>query len=281
MVAMPTPEPGLPPLRSTSVAGLAIGGAPPTPGALASMADLDGSQTPQQQRSVKRPRPVKSCTECRKRKLRCDRLCPCSQCQKSHRVCKYSPDNDSSNMSDVSDGETADLSRPNKRNCLPPTLGSLRSNSTEVSATLAAKYGDGPMVSLVEELVSRLERLERSAMARSDGGTDLSVPRSQRSQRNIASPSTVRGLTIKKGAARTRYFGQSSPRVMLNLVSVPTSPPVADLAPDVDPSSTRPRTSWLDMLGPTAFGSCFSTCSIYTAACRTITESPCSQFHFL
>ncbi|EFX06233.1 c6 zinc finger domain containing protein [Grosmannia clavigera kw1407] len=38
---------------------------------------------------VKRPRPVKSCTECRRRKLRCDRRCPCSQCQRSYRICKY------------------------------------------------------------------------------------------------------------------------------------------------------------------------------------------------
>lgn len=38
---------------------------------------------------VKRPRPVKSCAECRRRKLRCDRRFPCSQCQRSYRVCKY------------------------------------------------------------------------------------------------------------------------------------------------------------------------------------------------
>ncbi|CAK7270862.1 hypothetical protein SEPCBS57363_004319 [Sporothrix epigloea] len=45
---------------------------------------------------VKRPRPVKSCTECRRRKLRCDRRFPCSQCQRSYRVCKYGSGGDSS-----------------------------------------------------------------------------------------------------------------------------------------------------------------------------------------
>lgn len=67
---------------------------------------------------VKRPRPVKSCTECRRRKLRCDRRCPCSQCQRSYRVCRYgsgdgsgSRGNDPNNSlvdSDVSDGGVDD-----------------------------------------------------------------------------------------------------------------------------------------------------------------------------
>lgn len=175
---------------------------------------IDGSQTPQQ-RSVKRPRPVKSCTECRKRKLRCDRLCPCSQCQKSHRVCKYAAEHDSSIMSD-SDGEGADLSRPAKRNCLAPDQGIMRTNSTDQSmSTSVTRNGELASLSVVEDLATRLERLERQFLVRSPAGTEASGTRSQRA---VASPVTIRGLTIKEGAARTRFFGQNSPRVMLNLV---------------------------------------------------------------
>ncbi|KAL1896593.1 hypothetical protein Sste5346_004627 [Sporothrix stenoceras] len=59
---------------------------------------------------VKRPRPVKSCTECRRRKLRCDRRCPCSQCQRSYRVCKYGS---GGNGSAGSPSKSADPNNPN------------------------------------------------------------------------------------------------------------------------------------------------------------------------
>ncbi len=59
---------------------------------------------------VKRPRPVKSCSECRRRKLRCDRRCPCSQCQRSYRVCKYGSGGDGSAGSS---GRGTDPNNPN------------------------------------------------------------------------------------------------------------------------------------------------------------------------
>lgn len=53
---------------------------------LHSLADGDDTRTPK-----KRPRPVISCFECRKKKLKCDRLLPCHQCKKSGRTarCAY------------------------------------------------------------------------------------------------------------------------------------------------------------------------------------------------
>lgn len=59
---------------------------------------------------VKRPRPVKSCTECRRRKLRCDRNCPCSQCLRSYRVCKYGS---GGNGSGGSPSKSTDPNNPN------------------------------------------------------------------------------------------------------------------------------------------------------------------------
>jgi hypothetical protein len=163
-------------------------------------------------RSVKRPRPVKSCTECRKRKLKCDRLCPCSQCQKSHRHCKYAaadPDG-----SDESDGEER---RPAKRlsvNRLPPAaLGS------EGPPTFAINGSEG----LFEELASRLERLEKLVVANSRdsaAGDRLSAPHHSPRIMISASPSTIRGLSVKGKQLRTRFFGQNSTRVLLNLVSL-------------------------------------------------------------
>ncbi|KAM0665158.1 hypothetical protein ACQRIU_005419 [Beauveria bassiana] len=173
------------------------------------------SQHQSHQRSVKRPRPVKSCTECRKRKLRCDRLCPCSQCQKSNRACRYAADADGQPDSDASDVEVPEPGRPPKRNCPPgntPSATSIAGDpSTIATAIAAAKNGDASGLPLLEELSLRMERLEKQVM-RSPAATDLSVSRV-----NAATADTIRGLSVKNSAKRTRFFGQGSSRVMLNL----------------------------------------------------------------
>ena len=176
------------------------------------------TQNNQQQRSVKRPRPVKSCTECRKRKLRCDRLCPCSQCQKSNRTCKYAIDHDSSNLSDGSDVEAEPL-RPIKRNCLPGMYaGGAPVSSTEPNFG-PVRNGESAGVTSLEDLSLRMERLEKHLMGRSPAATDVSGSRFI-----SASTDTIRGLTVKAGAFRTRYHGQNDSRVLLNLVSTVTVP---------------------------------------------------------
>ncbi|RDA91719.1 hypothetical protein CP533_2345 [Ophiocordyceps camponoti-saundersi (nom. inval.)] len=168
----------------------------------------------QQARSVKRPRPVKSCAECRKRKLRCDRLLPCSQCQKSGRLCRYTADQDSANLSDASDTETLEPNRPFKRSC--PSISSAAAAAGAATtasdvAHVATKSGDSPRPPLLEELWLRMDRLEKYIRARSPG-TDVSAGRAF-----AAPPSTIRGISVKAGAQQTRFFGQNSTRVMMNL----------------------------------------------------------------
>ncbi|KAH6604893.1 n-terminal binuclear zn cluster-containing dna binding domain-containing [Trichoderma cornu-damae] len=168
----------------------------------------------QPQRSVKRPRPVKSCTECRKRKLRCDRLCPCSQCQRSCRPCRYAPDQESANLSDGSDAEGAEPGRPAKRNFSHSALPAMSGSACNDGAVTArpAKPGHSTSLPLLEELSIRMERLEKQVLVRSPSRADLGGGRIV-----AAAPETIRGLTVKRGASRTRYFGQNDPRVLLNL----------------------------------------------------------------
>ncbi|KKP05151.1 hypothetical protein THAR02_02746 [Trichoderma harzianum] len=64
-------------------------------------------QLQQPPRSTKRPRPVPACTDCRKRKTRCDSHYPCLPCQRSNRPCKRS-DQGSFNPSVGSDAEVAE-----------------------------------------------------------------------------------------------------------------------------------------------------------------------------
>ncbi|KAK4179460.1 fungal-specific transcription factor domain-containing protein [Triangularia setosa] len=109
-----------------------------------------------QPKSVKRPRPVKSCVECRKRKLKCDRVAPCSQCQKSRRPCRYT-DQENGAGSDGSDGESAD--RPVKR---PQHLASITDGDypRPFSQSNDIEHFHKPQVGL-DEMAARLERLER------------------------------------------------------------------------------------------------------------------------
>ncbi|KAI1341865.1 hypothetical protein F5Y15DRAFT_349800 [Xylariaceae sp. FL0016] len=153
-------------------------------------------------RSVKRPRPVKSCLECRRRKLKCDRLLPCSQCQKSQRTCRYVADGDAGSPSDTSDVECSE--RGTKRNCSTPQESASRTNQLTPHHNAA----------ILDDHNARIERLEKLLLAKTPSITESSS--STRGQRPIASALTIRGLTVK-GGQRTRFFGQNSTRVLVNL----------------------------------------------------------------
>ncbi|KAM0282932.1 hypothetical protein ACHAQH_002743 [Verticillium albo-atrum] len=217
------PDVGTPGLAPSAVAvapmGLSPSGAydaqglptysPMPPSAANATASTPTSTNPSAARSVKRPRPVKSCTECRKRKLKCDRNLPCTQCQKSHRNCRYSAEQDSSALSDASDVEPSDVQRPAKRNCAPTTQGNNGGSAHLGPPFLSTRNGETNGASPFEELASRVDRLENHVLIKSPLTADM--------PRLPLSPATIRGLTVKQGALRTRFFGQSSVRVLMNL----------------------------------------------------------------
>ncbi|KAI0381607.1 fungal-specific transcription factor domain-containing protein [Hypomontagnella monticulosa] len=149
-------------------------------------------------RSVKRPRPVKSCLECRKRKLKCDRISPCSQCQKTQRTCRYAAEGEVVSLSDGSDADTPE--RTVKRN----RAAKNRESGSQHDADYAA---------VLEDHAARLERLERQLPA---SISPITESNGAAAQRPATSSITIRGLTVK-GGLRTRFFGQSSTRVLVNL----------------------------------------------------------------
>ncbi|KAI0182063.1 fungal-specific transcription factor domain-containing protein [Hypoxylon sp. FL1284] len=151
-------------------------------------------------RSVKRPRPVKSCLECRKRKLKCDRISPCSQCQKAQRACRYAAEGEAVSLSDGSDVEV--LERTVKRT-RPVTGQEFSQRSANYSAVL-------------EDHAARLERLERKLERRPESTSSVAEPGGTRPQLSAASSITMRGLSVK-GGLRTRFFGHNSTRVLVNL----------------------------------------------------------------
>lgn len=69
---------------------------------------------------------------------------------------------------------------------------------------------------LLEDYGLRIERLEQALLEKTTPFTERSS--GYRSHRPVASALTMRGLTVK-GGSRTRFFGPSSVRVLVNLVS--------------------------------------------------------------
>lgn len=65
-----------------------------------------------------------------------------------------------------------------------------------------------------------MERLEKQVMVvRSPAATESSTAKV-----TPAPPQTIRTLTVKDNCNKTRYFGQISPRVMMNLVRLYKQP---------------------------------------------------------
>ncbi|PFH55575.1 hypothetical protein XA68_18025 [Ophiocordyceps unilateralis] len=116
----------------------------------------------------------------------------------------------SGNLSDASDAETVEPSRPFKRNC-PSISSGAAINATSDIAHAATRSGDSPKPPFLEELWLRMDRLEKYVRARSPG-TDVSGGRAI-----AAPPNTTRAVSVKAGAQQTRFFGQNSTRVLMNL----------------------------------------------------------------
>lgn len=205
----------------------------------------------------------------RKRKLRCDRLPVCSQCQKSKRACRYS-DTENGTASDGSEAEGG--GRPVKRAQRSSVAASLKpewpaahrnpgpASGSDVQVAAAALRP--PSVSM--EVSARLDRLERllvdqgspalSSTARQGiHHTHQTQPRTH-SARVVASPLTIRSLSVK-GGLRTRFVGQNNTKVLLNLVCRPAHSVLGHPVPAVSAvgrmvrmahrlySLTRPRTT--------------------------------------
>ncbi|KAI0508287.1 fungal-specific transcription factor domain-containing protein [Xylaria bambusicola] len=126
---------------------------------------------------------------------------PCTQCQKSQRSCRYVAEGEAGSLSDTSDAETLD--RAPKRSCASVGQeGNLLDAHSQASTALLEDYG------------MRIERLEQALLEKTTPFTERSS--GYRSHRPVASALTMRGLTVK-GGSRTRFFGPSSVRVLVNL----------------------------------------------------------------
>lgn len=184
-----------------------------------SMATMVFDGSGQAGKAVKRPRPVKSCNSCRQRKLRCDRTCPCSQCLKSNRPCKYATENEPGPGSEGSEGEASP--KPAKRqHRAPPSYVDAPTPQAPSTGLGVSNERASAGVSVMEQFGARLDRLERLVLSNSPASQASPWGSTRDSYAGYTpvtgAPTTIRSLSVK-GNLRTRFFGQNSTRVLLNL----------------------------------------------------------------
>ena len=156
----------------------------------------------------KRRRPALSCAECRRRKIKCDRNVPCSQCTLSKSpTCTYSGDSPR-NIAGHFPGPIRSLTPSSGRNI--PSAGSINGfsagNSPDtISLVTGSQFNvlNSPGVESQsfeqENLVDRVKKLEQ-----------LLAQSVARKERAIPNPSLPKASdTLRGTVSKTRYYGQS------------------------------------------------------------------------
>lgn len=144
------------------------------------MSDSHSATSTPAQAQAKRPRPVISCLECRRKKLKCSRTHPCQQCVKIGRPgrCEYQTGQEPEPNAEYSVPHNA----PSKRQRLLPT--SLH-DADEVSWNHVATDRQLPPVvriGIIEDLQERVTRLEQTLLTQSrnpNGASSISQPDSR------------------------------------------------------------------------------------------------------
>ncbi|PLB54057.1 Zn2Cys6 transcription factor [Aspergillus steynii IBT 23096] len=152
----------------------------------------------------KRPRPVVSCLRCREKKLKCDRVSPCVNCNKAAcpADCRYSQDPGASDR---------------------PTKARRAATSTETVDQHPDQRGNDPAraggTGIIEDLQQRVAKLEELLSARSrpancDDVPETCIPDASNANEDAEASTAFSGTLVVKGN-RTRYHGQNNRTTLL------------------------------------------------------------------
>lgn len=177
----------------------------------------------------KRPRPVLSCVECRRKKLKCDRLLPCEQCRKASQSaqCTYSTRQgppSHAQHTDESESETGQRVKRKTTESKAELRDSVSSGfpvdttPTTTTTTTAAPVAN-EKVGVLEDLQSRVDKLERLLFTGrtrilASAQDELSNPVEQSAHALLRHP----GILSIKGS-RSRYQGPNHKITLLYQVS--------------------------------------------------------------
>lgn len=170
----------------------------------------------------KRARLAKSCTSCRNKKLKCDRLLPCHQCSKSGRAPQCTYDREDENIPQARTTELSNLETDQRRRKIPSPTGIPEVQS---HVGLPARVPPTPAVvshvsiGVIENLQNRVSKLEQLLKNQPHLSAESSVQISLGAKQGAGS-STVFGTLNVKGS-RSRFHGRYQKLTLLNEVSYP------------------------------------------------------------
>jgi hypothetical protein len=179
----------------------------------------------------KRRRPALSCEQCRKRKIKCDRNYPCTQClQSKTAACSYSADNPVPPSGYVINPIKNAITIPNRARNAPSAPSSTIFSSGGTSPAAAASsdstqissWGSPGVEAHLDEtlsskgLVDRVQKLESIFLAANSN---------RLMESNIFSPKleSSKELCLRGTYSKTRFFGQSHWMYSFGMVLTPTS----------------------------------------------------------
>ncbi|KAI9880681.1 MAG: hypothetical protein M1830_001314 [Pleopsidium flavum] len=159
---------------------------------------------------LKRPRPVLSCVECRRKKLKCDRLLPCKQCEKagSSAQCTYNSRPERLSQAQLTDESEPESGRRGRKTARAESTAEPheRGNSSRLPAHTPRVTEE--KIGVIEDLQYRVNKLERLLSDQSRLLTSTQKHANNHvEQADRPSPSSLGVLSIK--GSRSRYHGQN------------------------------------------------------------------------
>lgn len=172
----------------------------------------------------KRPRPTLSCLECRRKKLRCDRLLPCRQCQKAGNTarCTYTKSQGSQPPAQLSDeSEYGSGGRSKKATRSKSRVRPHGSSSSSRFPTNTGSVGR-ENTRAIEDLQLRVEKLERLLLDQRHHSLPSQKAASGRDEQvDRSSISHLGKLSIN--GSRSRYHGHNHKKLWLHQVRIQLS----------------------------------------------------------
>ncbi len=165
----------------------------------------------------KRPRPILSCLQCKRKKLKCDRQNPCIQCLKNGRSTQCSYSDFSSSAPSGRTPDVTESGRPTK--IARPTLGDEHRGHVALPSPISTQPSAAVVkVGVIEDLQDRVQKLEqrltRQSRASTFPGDADTDDGSQAKPFNV----NLRGVLHLKGSS-ARYHGENQKGALLRHVS--------------------------------------------------------------
>jgi hypothetical protein len=187
---------------------------------------MDSASSPAPENGIvkvpqKRPRPVLSCLDCRRKKLKCSRTMPCVQCTKTGHASRcsyheYPPSAPSSEaVQDVSCSEEDARARKKVSSKITELQKESPSTGSNTTLTSAMKLG------IIEDLQNRVERLEHRLKTNAPNLNRLRDHEPDDDYRGKRHNVSTKGTVRLKDSA-TRYHGQNQKAALLTHVGIPT-----------------------------------------------------------